>query len=48
MFHTTFAGSKQEGIQKYEEMKVWLDEMLADSVSEDNYLKRLDEFVNKF
>src|SRR4051794_28035861 len=48
MFHTAFASSEQEAIQKYTEMKVWLDRMLADDVTEDDYLKRLKEFVDKF
>lgn len=48
MFHTAFASGEQEANQKYDEMKTWLDQMLADDVTEDGYLKRLQEFVDKF
>jgi hypothetical protein len=48
MFHTTFASNEAEAIQKYDEMKVWLDRMLGDDVTEEAYLKRLQEFVDKF
>jgi hypothetical protein len=48
MFHTTFASDAAEANSKYDEMKVWLDGMLADDVREDDYLKRLKEFVDKF
>lgn len=48
MFHTTFAGDDTEANGKYDEMKIWLDQILADDVSEDDYLKRLKEFTDKF
>lgn len=48
MCHTAFASGEQEANQKYDEMKTWLDQMLADDVTEDGYLNRLQEFVYKF
>jgi hypothetical protein len=48
MFHTAFASSEAEAVGKYDEMKVWLDQMLADGLSEDEYHTRLREFVDKF
>jgi hypothetical protein len=48
MVHTAFAGGEIEANGKYDEMKVWLEQMLADGLSEDEYLKRLSEFVDKF
>lgn len=48
MFHTTFVGTEVEAVAKYDEMKVWLHEMLTDELTQEAYTTRLQEFVDRF